>query len=269
MNETKKIIIILVAIVIVIGAVIGISISSASAKEKNLDSAIELIEDKDMHILFLGRPTCTYCEQFEPVITALSKDYDFDYDYINTDNLTSSGLSTLLKKLDIDESNFGTPYLSITKDGKVVDEQSGYVDRETLFEFLQDNKVISEDAEYKSEYPNLTMISYDEYKNILDSNEKSIVVIGQTGCAYCEQTKPILDEIAKDDDVTINYLNLTNISEDEFSELMESLDYLKEMESIGTPLTLIIENKEVIGHQDGYAEKSVFEKLFKDNNLIK
>ena len=269
MNETKKIIIILVAILVIAGVTIGVSLSSASAKEKNIDSAIELIEDKDLHILFLGRPTCTYCEQFEPVITALSEDYDFDYDYINTDELTSSGLSTLLSKLNIDEENFGTPYLSITKGGKVVAEQSGYVDRETLFDFLKENGAIDENAEYKSEYPNLNMINYEDYKNILDSGEKQIVVIGQTGCAYCEQTKPILDEIAEEDGVTINYLNLTNISEDEFSELMSSVDYLKEMESIGTPLTLIIENKEVIAHQDGYVEKSVFEKTFKDNGLIK
>lgn len=268
MNETKKIIIILIAILIVGGITIGVSISSASAKEKNLDNAIELVEDEKMHILFLGRPTCTYCEQFQPVIDQLTEDYDLKYDYINTDNLTSSGLSTLLKKLNIDEENFGTPYLSITKDGKVVAEQSGYVDRETLFNFLQENGVIAEDVEYKSEYPNLNMIDFSTYKEILESGEKEIVVLGQTGCAYCEQTKPILDEIAEKNDVTINYLNITNITEDEFNELMDSLDYLKELESIGTPLTLIIENKEVVGHQEGYAEESVFENLFKKNGLM-
>ena len=269
MNETKKIIIILVAILVVAGITIGVSVSSASAKEKNLDSAMALIEDKDMHILFLGRPTCSYCEQFEPVITGLSDDYDFEYDYINTDELTSSGLSDLLGRLNINEEEFGTPYLSITKDGEVVAEQSGYVDRETLFDFLKENGVIGEDEEYKSEYPNLNMIDFEQYKEILDNGEKQIVVLGQTGCAYCEQTKPILDDIAEKDDVTINYLNITNISEDEFNELMESLDYLKELESLGTPLTLIVENKEVVAHQDGYAEASVFENLFKENELIK
>lgn len=269
MNETKKIIIILVAILVVAGITIGVAVSSASAKEKNLDSAIALIEDKDLHILFLGRPTCTYCEQFEPVISGLSDDYDFEYNYINTDDLTSSGLSTLLEKLNIDAENFGTPYLSITKNGEVVAEQSGYVDRETLFDFLQENGVISEDEEYKSEYPNLNMIDFEQYKEILENDEKQIVVLGQTGCTYCEQTKPILDEVAENNEVTINYLNITNLSEDEFSELMSSLDYLNELESLGTPLTLIIENKEVIAHQDGYAQASVFEDLFKKNDLIK
>ena len=268
MNETKKIIIILVAILVVAGVTVGVAVSSASAKEKNLDSTIELIEDENMHILFLGRPTCTYCEQFEPVITALSEDYDFKYDYVNTDNLTSKGLSTLLAKLNIDEDNFGTPYLSITKNGKVIAEQSGYVDRETLFDFLQENEVISKDAEYKSEYPNLTMIDFEEYKDILASGEKEVIVFGQTGCTYCEQTKPVLDEIAENDGVKINYLNLTNITEDEYTELMESLDYLKELESFGTPLTLIVEDNEVIAHQDGYAEASVFENLFKNNGII-
>lgn len=269
MNETKKIIIILVAIVIVIGVVIGISISSNNAKEETLNNAIELIENKNTNIILLGRPGCTYCEQFFPVIKQLSEDYNYKYEYINIDNLTSSGLSKLLKKLNINEEDFGTPYLSITKEGKVIAEQSGYADREMLFNFLQENGIISKDEEYKSEYPNLNMIDYDQYKEILETGDKEIIVIGQTGCTYCEQTKPVLDEVAEKNNVKINYLNITNITEDEFSELMDSLDYLKELESLGTPLTLIVEDNKVIAHQDGYSEASVFEKLFKDNELIK
>ena len=195
-------------------------------------------------------------------------DYDFDYEYINIDELSSSGLSELLQALNIDESNFGTPYLSITNNGDVTAEQSGALDREALFNFLQESGMIASDVEYKSEYPNLTMIDYARYTEILESGEKSIVVIGQTGCMYCEETKPVLNEIAEEYDITINYLNITDLSEEDSSNLMNSVTYLKELESFGTPLTMVIENQEVVGHQDGYVEKSVFEEFFREQGFI-
>lgn len=268
MNETKKIILILVAIVAVIGLVVGVSIYSSKQSEEKLNDILEEINSDETHLFFLGRPTCSYCVEFTPVIEQLSEDYDFDYEYINIDELSSSGLSELLQALNIDESNFGTPYLSITNNGDVTAEQSGALDREALFNFLQESGMVAGDVEYKSEYPNLTMIDYARYTEILESGEKSIVVIGQTGCMYCEETKPVLNEIAEEYDITINYLNITDLSEEDSSNLMNSVTYLKELESFGTPLTMVIENQEVVGHQDGYVEKSVFEEFFREQGFI-
>lgn len=268
MNETKKIIIILVAIVAAIGVVIGISVQSSKAAKDSLNNILEKIDNDETSLFFLGRETCSYCVEFTPVIEQLSEDYDFDYEYIDIDELSSDGLATLLEKLEIDTSGFGTPYLSITNKGKVVTGKSGYLDREALFDFLQENGVIDKDVEYQSEYPNLTMIDYAAYEDILNSGEKSIVVLGQTGCSYCIQTQPILDDLVEKYGFTINYLNITNLTEDESSSLMESLDYLSSLESLGTPLTLVIEDQEVVAHQDGYSESSVFEEFFREQGFI-
>lgn len=268
MNEKKKIITVFAILLVVIALILGVSISEGKKSEKKLQEYLALVNKKDTQVIFLGRPTCSYCTQFTPVINTLSEDYDFKYQYINTDDLSSSNLSKVLKELEINEEEFGTPYLVVTKNGEVLAQQSGYVDREPLFTFLQDNGVISKEAEYKDEYPNLTMIDYAKYTELLDSSEKSIVVLGQTGCAYCTKTKPVLDKIASKHGITINYLNITDLTEEDSTNLMGSTTYLKELESFGTPLTMIIKDGEVVDHLDGYNEASSFENIFRENGII-
>ncbi len=269
MNEKKKIVVFFIGLLLVIGLIVGVSISESKKANQKLESYLNLVDKKTTQVIFLGRPTCSYCVQFTPVIEALSKDYSFKYEYINTDDISSSGLSKLLDKLGIDESEFGTPYLVIAKDGKILAEQSGYLDREPLFNFLKENSVIGSDQEYKSEYSHLTNINYTNYQELLASNEKSIVVLGQTGCGYCTQTKPVLDELAEKYGIVINYLNMTDLSEEDSSNLFNSTTYLKELESLGTPLTMVIENGEVVDHIDGYNEASAFESVFRKQGLIK
>ena len=46
----------------------------------------------------------------------------------------------------------GTPYLAIVGDNKVIDRQNGFADYDKLFEFLQKNKIIKEDAELLLNY---------------------------------------------------------------------------------------------------------------------
>lgn len=269
MNENKKIVVFLIGLLLVIGLIVGVSISESKKANQRLENYLNLVDKKTPQVLFLGRPTCSYCVQFTPVIETLSKDYSFKYEYINTDDLSSSGLSKLLEKLGVDESEFGTPYLVVAKDGKVLAEQSGYLDREPLFQFLQEHSVIEKDQEYKDEYSHLTNINYEKYQELLSSSEKSIVVLGQTGCGYCTQTKPVLDQLAEKYGIAINYLNMTDLSEEASSNLFNSTTYLKELDSLGTPLTMIIQNGEVLEHVDGYNEASTFESAFRKQGLIK
>jgi thiol-disulfide isomerase/thioredoxin len=97
--------------------------------------------------------------------------------------------------------------------------------------------VSDEDSAYK----NINFIKYDDFKHLYDNSDSTILVLGQTGCGYCTQYKPIIDEIAKEENLDINYLDISNLSETEWSNLMKDLDsYFKDNEEWGTPLTLIV-----------------------------
>ena len=50
--------------------------------------------------------------------------------------------------------------------------------------------------------------------------------------------------------------------------MFSSLSYLKDLENFGTPLTLVIEDKEVVEALEGYKEKSEFVKFLKKVNVI-
>ena len=75
-----------------------------------------------------------------------------------------------------------------------------------------------------------------------------------------------MNEIAKDYDITINYLNITDLSTDDQSSMTESLDILKD--GFGTPLTIIIENKKVIDSLEGFESKDSMIDFFKKNGFI-
>ena len=81
-------------------------------------------------------------------------------------------------------------------------------------------------------------ITYSNYLEKIDSNEPFLVVIVKDGCGYCEMYEPILKEVADEYNLPINYINLTNLSEEEYNNLAQSNAYLKKNQW-GTPTTSV------------------------------
>jgi Thioredoxin domain-containing protein len=262
MNETKKLLYVLGTGVLILILVIITSVISANKGNKQLEKVEKLFESNKTEIVYLGRPTCGYCAMLEPSLKSLSKEFDFKYTYINTDEVNATNLSKILQRLDIDESSFGTPYIAIVKDGKIEAVQNGYVPENELFEFFKTNNIIDKDAKLSLNY-----IDYETYNNILEGDEKELVVLAQTGCSHCETAKPVLAEIAKEYDIKINILNISNFSEEEYNKFQSSLKYFKENEW-GTPLTFSLEGDEILGVQEGSVTKEAFVEFFKKQKFI-
>jgi len=74
--------------------------------------------------------------------------------------------------------------------------------------------------------------SYNNYHSILDSKEKSMVVIDEVPCVFCDTYDPILSQIKDNFDVKIYYINDYNQDENVLNV-------------IGSPTTLFIINGEV------------------------
>ena len=133
-----------------------------------------------------------------------------------------------------------------------------------FFEFLKKNGFIGEDEKLALNY-----IDYNKYTEMLENGSKEIFVMVQTGCSHCEDAKPVLEEIAKEYDIKINILNISNFeSEEEHTKFTESLSYLNENEW-GTPLMLIVENKEIKDKKEGFSSKEDYIEFFKKNGYIK
>lgn len=117
-------------------------------------------------------------------------------------------------------------------------------------------------------YPHLTFLSYDEYQDQLAKKEKSIFVIVQTTCGYCLQYKPILDEIAEEYQIPIYIVDILTMTDAEISEFLETAPYFTENPQWGTPLTLIMENKEQIAVSPGAMTKEATISFYQEQGLI-
>lgn len=109
-----------------------------------------------------------------------------------------------------------------------------------------------------------TEITYEQYKEKVANNELFMVVIVKDGCGYCEMYEPIVEEVAGEYNLPFYYINLTNLTEEESSELSSTNKYLKR-NKWGTPTTLFMSGENIIDSISGYVEKDTFVDFVKEN----
>ena len=107
-------------------------------------------------------------------------------------------------------------------------------------------------------------ISYTEYEELMNSNKPFLMVIIQDGCGYCEMYEPVVEEVANELGISVNYLNLTNLSSEESNKLSKSNSYLKKNQW-GTPTTLFMVGDKVIDSIGQYVDKDTFVSFVKEN----
>jgi len=280
-TNKKGLIILLAILLIIVGICIFYQVdnkkddkdTTVSTEESNeiMDDFYKYFNSKKTKIIYYASSTCGYCSLETPIMEQIAKDYDIDFLHIDSSKLTASDREKMLKELEIEQA---TPTTVIVKNGEILDTQVGYVDGGAMVEFLKENKVLDKDAVYTPEQY-ITFINYEEYNNILKEEGKHIITIGQTGCSHCIATKPVLNTIAKDYNLAINYLNLTDMNQSENTSFVNSLSEIGYDEedfvssgNFGTPLTLIIENGKVQSYISGERPTAQFIRAFKKAGLI-
>lgn len=111
-------------------------------------------------------------------------------------------------------------------------------------------------------------IDYSTYKSKVDNDENFIVVIERTGCDYCEMYMPVLEDATAELAIPVYYIDIANITEDEYNELSETNSYLKRNKKWGTPTTLLMSGDIVVDSISGYVEKEEFIEEIIDENVI-
>lgn len=246
--------------------IIGSSESSTIMKEFN-----KKYNANERTVIYYSSSACAYCELQTPILELVADDYDIEYYSIDSTLLSKSQRDEVLEKLNIEHA---TPTTVIVEDGEVVATQVGYADGGKLVDFFKENEILPEDAVYSAE-KYITFVDYDEYKSLIKEDKTHIIVVGQTTCSHCIAIKPALNSVAEDYDLTINYLNLTDLTEEESEGFFSSLekieyndpDFLKDG-SFGTPLTLIVENGKVVDYISGQRTISQLVREFTKVGLI-
>ncbi|MFA5603841.1 MAG: thioredoxin family protein [Bacilli bacterium] len=278
MNETKKITITLLVICAIVALLpLSMYIKHTNGK-KIIDYVNQTYKNEKSSLIYIGSSDCSYCAQFNPIIDDTSRKYDFEYTYIDILDLTSQQRADLLSSFNIDEEDFGTPYLVISNKGEKVFGKAGYLNADQLIEQLKESEFLDKDAEPKEitdekanneSTADLNFIDVKEYLELVKNKEKSIVVLSQTTCSYCTAAKPILNKIAKEKEITINVIEINEISDnDEYTAFIETLEGFG-MEEFGTPHTMIVQDNKELDNIVGLAEEANYIELFKEQGFIK
>lgn len=279
-KEKKKTIILTVVLSVICLALIGFLVVDI-LKEKGIITSEETNEvmkefnkqfnSKERKVIFFASSSCGFCELQKPILETIAEDYDMEYFEIDAATLGLKQREEIIEKLEIEGK---TPTTVIVQNGEVVDIAQGYTEGRHYVEFFASNEIVPEDAIYSKEN-NLTFIDYEEYEDLVDEEGTQVVVIGQTTCSHCIAIKPALNKVAGEYDLTINYLNLTEMSQDEYTDFTQNLKEIEyndpdfvEKGEFGTPLTLIIENGKVKDYISGQRTNSQLVREFKKAGLI-
>ena len=115
--------------------------------------------------------------------------------------------------------------------------------------------------------PGFNEITYTEYEEKLNTEAPFVVVIVNDGCGYCDLYKPVVEKVANEYKLPISYINLANITSEEYNLLSKSNSYLKK-EQWGTPTTLFLYGDTVVDSLGGYKEEDVFRKFVLENFVV-
>ena len=259
MSESKKILVIIGVVIFSVLGLCGYALAESKKSEEMYNRFEAAYNGSENKLVYIGSETCGYCQLLNPSLIDMQERYDFDYVYIDASKINTSYMSKILEKLNL--TSIGTPYLAIVSNGKIVDTQNGYADYDKTFEFLQENNIIAEDAKLLLNY-----IDYEEYDKLLKSDEKNIIVVGQSTCGYCVQAKLILNEIAEEKDVTINYLNISYMTEEEGEKFESSLEYFEG--SWGTPVMMIVQDGKMIDIVEQLVTKDEYIEFLEENGVL-
>ena len=112
------------------------------------------------------------------------------------------------------------------------------------------------------------LITATEYMDLLKGDATQVVFIGRPTCPYSNQQDPILQEIAKEYDIVINYLNIDEQPQTDMAEVLKTYASFTDGQGVSTPTMVIIKNKKVFDVVEGLLNKSEMVNYLKANGII-
>ena len=128
---------------------------------------------------------------------------------------------------------------------------------ESQKEIEEENKKASESIS------NLTVINVSKMKELFSSNDTKIIFVGSLTCPHCTAIKPIINSVVEDLNVTVYYLELSTMTDEENTEYYSINEFLKNNNSI--PLVMAVKNNEVIDSFVGEKDSKDVEEFLKKN----
>ena len=111
--------------------------------ETSVSDYLDVLQSEDKNIVFIGRPTCSYCVKLKPHLEEIADENNLKIYYVNIDEMSEEDTDKFFSSTDaFDKENLSTPMVLITKDGKVIDSNTGYMEKSKYEDFFKKNELI-------------------------------------------------------------------------------------------------------------------------------
>lgn len=108
-----------------------------------VEEYLDLRAASEASIIYIGRPTCPFCNIARPIIEHVAFLHNLTIHYIDTDELTSSERIDLQASDESFRNGIGTPLLLVVRNGRIVDQFPGLTSIEGYTDFFKGNNLIS------------------------------------------------------------------------------------------------------------------------------
>ncbi len=246
MKKYRDLLIVLGVLLVVIGGTYFLSklAENKDFKEITFEKYEELVKKKDELFVYIGS---SKDEESLETVRSFAKENNLSFKYILDKDLTDKQK----EKLGY-ESN--TIIYSI--DG-ISESYTGEIDSTNIRKFFVNLEVLPK---------TYVTIGIEEYLKMVNT-ENFIVFVAREGCGYCDQYKPIVNEVMAENDVMIYQLDITNFAQEDYEKMYTTASYFTD-EKWGTPTTLIFSNgtvKDVLG---GYVDATGLVDFLKTNGVM-
>lgn len=227
----------------------------------NIIESVNKMLTTDYSLIYLPYKKMKEIDSQDKILEKISNDYEINYKKIEAYLLSKSQQNKLNSLLQI--STVEDQIVILVKDQKVVGSIRGINNKKTFLNKLKEFNFIKEIGYF------ITYINLDKFNNLLNNNEKNIIVIEKDDCKYCEQVNEVLNNISINYDIKINSINVGKIDSDIAVEVSKKLSDLEYKDGFTTPMTIIVENNKLLDYVIGASTEEYFVDIFSENGIIK
>lgn len=224
-------------------------------------SDVNKLLDTEFSLIYFPYEQSDTVDYQNTILKEISSEYNINYKKINAYLLSKTQKNKLNSILKI--SSVEDQIVILVKDRKIIGSIRGVNNKKNYLNKLDSFKFIDSIDSY------ITYISYAEFKNILNKDDKSIMVIGKEDCKYCDEVLKELNDIAINYDININYINVGKMDSDISLDVEKTLSNLEYNDGFTTPLTIIVEKNKLLDYIIGSANEEYFVDIFTENGIIK
>lgn len=136
----------------------------------------------------------------------------------------------------------------------------------------KEKKYVIETTKEKEEF--IHKIDYNDYKNLINQNYSSIILLASESCSHCQNYINSITETCEKYNIKIYYLSVNELSREQYISIHDTYDSLKERYNdvgepiIPTPTTIVVKNGQEITLKIGNIGNDGFINLLKDIGII-